>query len=575
MELFATYLKQHKWKTSFGLILKFCGSLTDLLIPVILATLIDEITPLNDMWLSVRWGSYMFVVALATYILNFSANYLASIISGKVGYSIRKDLFSKIVYLSAGQIDEATVSSLETRITSDTYNIQQVISTVLRMGVRAPVLLLGAICISFTLDPVLAIIITLSMPVIIGVVAFISKRGLPLYSSVQKNEDDMAGCVRENVTGIRVIKALSAKTFETEKFAKINDSLTDSDIKATTNMILTNPLANMILNISSALVILVGAYRVLNGYCDIGVLLAFVTYFTIILGALMNISRIFIMTTKGLASGDRIKQILDLEDDLVVTEEVEEKVDVPYIHFENVNFSYPSNDEQTGHNLTDINFSLEKGQTLGILGATGSGKSTLLLLLMRFYDVCDGGIYIDGVNVKSIPLETLHKKFGVALQSDYLFSESILENICFGRELEAEEVEQSLKIAQADEFVHSYEEDYDHKLAIKGSNLSGGQKQRLLIARAVAGSPEILILDDSSSALDYKTDSLLRKELQKVQSSTTTVLVAQRISSVKDADVIIILDEGKILDIGNHEDLLKRCKKYQNLSKHQLGSIKE
>lgn len=547
----------------------------DLVIPVILATLIDEIAQQHDVMLAVRWGGYMLIVSFITWIFNFSANYISSMVSGAVGYSIRKDLFGKSVYLSAAQIDYISVASLETRLTSDTYNIQQVISTMLRMGVRAPVLLIGAIFISFTLDPVLALIITGVMPVIIIAVSIISKRGLPLYGVVQRGEDDMAGCVRENVLGIRVIKALGAKFFETEKFREINDNLTKSDIKATANMILTNPVANMILNIASVLVLFVGAYRVNSGHCDVGVLLAFITYFTIILGALMNISRIFIMTTKGIASGDRIQQVMNYEQDLLVSE-TKDKKDAPYIYFENVSFAYNANmASQHQMNLQNISFGLEKGQTLGILGATGSGKSTLLLLLMRFYDVTKGNVYIGGKNIRGIPLENLHKKFGVALQSDYLFSDTILENICFGRELQEDEVDQSLEVSQAKNFVSAYPEGYDYKLAIKGSNLSGGQKQRLLIARAVASSPEILILDDSSSALDYKTDSLLRQELNKVQGDTTTVLVAQRISSVKDSDLIIILDEGKIIDMGKHDDLMKRCKVYQDLSAHQLGVIGE
>ncbi|MFI3238663.1 MAG: ABC transporter ATP-binding protein [Lachnospiraceae bacterium] len=575
MKVFTNYLKNHIWKSGIALTAKFLGALTDLWIPIILATIIDEIAVQEDIPLTLKWGGYMLLVAFASLVFNFTANFLASVIAGRVGQAVRRDLFGKIMYLSAAQVDEITLSSLETRLTSDTYNIQQVIAMMLRMGVRAPVLLVGGICMSFFLDPVLAIIITLVMPIIIIFVMIIAKRGLTLYKNVQAGEDAMASCVRENVLGIRVIKALAAKDFETQKFRDINQNLTDSDIKATANMVLSNPFANGVLNIGSVLIVLVGGYRVAAGACDVGVLLAFATYFTIISAALMSISRIFIMTTKGLASGNRIQEVLDREEDLVIEKE-EKRDDVPYIYFDHVNFSYHvRKNAKQEMNLKNITIGLEKGQTLGVLGATGSGKSTLLLLLMRFYDVTDGNIYIDGENIKGIPLETLHKKFGVTLQSDYLFSDSILENICFGRDLEMEDVEKSLHVAQAEKFVNSYDETYDYKLAIKGSNLSGGQKQRLLIARAVAGSPDILILDDSSSALDYKTDSLLRKELQKVQHKTTTVLVAQRISSIKDADIIVILDKGEIVDMGKHEELMDRCTLYQDLSAHQLGSMGE
>lgn len=578
MKLFMRYLRNHIGKCLFALSAKFIGAITDLWIPILLATLIDEIAIKGDKQEALLWGVYMLAAATFSFVSNFSANYMASTISTAVGREVRRDLFGKSVYLSASQIDNITVSSLETRLTSDTYNIQQVLSMMFRLGVRAPVLLIGGIFMSYILDPVLALILTLTLPLIVIIVFIISSRGIKLYSNVQKNEDRMAGCVRENVVGIRVIKALAAKKFETNKFGDINTDLTNSDIDATSNMVMSNPLVTVILNLSSVIVLYVGAHRVSAGYCDEGVLLAFITYFTIISAALMNLSRIFIMATKGLASGNRIESVLQHEPDLLVTEKEDRREGLPYIYFDNVSFSYHANDDSEQEhemNIKNITLGLEKGQTLGILGPTGSGKSTLLLLLMRFYDVTQGAIYIDGVNVKSIPLETLHKKFGVTLQSDYLFSDSILENICFGRTLEMNDVEQSIQVAQAKNFINSYDETYDYKLAIKGSNLSGGQKQRLLIARAVAGSPDVLILDDSSSALDYKTDSLLRQELQKVQGSTTTVLVAQRISSIKDADIILVLEKGEILDVGKHDDLMQRCESYKTLSEHQLGVLEE
>lgn len=571
MKVFQKYISIYKWGSCLGLTTKFLGTLTELWIPMILAMIIDEVALQKDVGLTMKWGGYMFIVCIISLIFNFVANFLASKISSLVGRDIRRDMFEKIMYLSAAQVDKVTISSLETRMTSDTYNVQQVMAMMLRMGVRAPVLLIGSVLMSFLLDPVLAWIIVIIMPIILGVVYFISKKGLGLYKDVQINEDAMASCVRENVLGIRVIKALAARDFEVDKFENINLELTRSDMKATANMVLSNPLVNVVLNVGSVIVIWIGAYRVTGGACESGVLLAFITYFTSILAALMNMSRIFIMTTKGLASGNRIQEVFDFEMDLEL-EAVESKPQAPYIYFDKVNFSYHKGEQQK-MNLRNINVSLNKGETLGVIGATGSGKSTLLLLLMRFYDVTKGGIYIEGRNIKSIPLAELHQMFGVTLQSDYLFSDTILENICFGRNLEIEEIKESTKVAQAEQFIESYEEGLEYQLAIKGSNLSGGQKQRLLIARAVAGAPEILILDDSSSALDYKTDSLLRQELNKVHKETTTIMVAQRISSIKDADVILILDEGEIVDIGKHEELLERCDLYRSLSEHQLGAM--
>lgn len=571
MKIFVTYIGKYKWRSLLGLSGKFLGTLTELWIPMILATIIDDIALKEDLGLTLQWGGYMLIVCIISLILNLLANYLSSKVASFIGHDMREDMFQKIMYLSSAQVDKLTISSLETRMTSDSYNIQQVMAMLLRMGIRAPVLLIGSVFMSFLLDPVLACIILFIMPVILVIVYVISKRGILFYKDVQLSEDGLASCVRENVLGIRVIKALSAKNFETSKFASVNKKLTQSDIKATANMIISNPLINGILNVGSVAVIWFGASRVVNGACESGVLLAFITYFTSILAALMNMSRIFIMTTKGMASGNRIQEIFDFQPDLKVISS-EPKSDLPFIHFQDVSFSYQGT-QQAQMNLSHITFSLNKGETLGIIGATGSGKSTLLLLLMRFYDVTDGAIYINGENIKSIPLAQLHQMFGVSLQSDYLFSDTILENICFGRNLEVTEIKDSAKVAQAEQFITAYDEQFDFKLAIKGSNLSGGQKQRLLIARAVAADPDILVLDDSTSALDYKTDSLLRQELYTAYKDTTTIMVAQRISSIKDADLILILDNGEIIDVGKHETLIERCDLYRNISEHQLGAM--
>lgn len=582
MHLLKQYLSEYKTSTILALIIKFVGTLGDLVIPLILAKMIDDIAPQKDISLACYWGSLMLVAALITVILNVKANHMSSRISRDVGHNVRRDLYEKTMYLSATQIDKITVSSLETRMTSDIYNIQQVVATMLRMGVRAPIIFLGGVIVSFTLDVVLTCVMIAMMPIIAIIIVIISKRGLGLYEQMQTNEDKMVSRVRENVSGIRVIKALSSKQYETDKFEETNIILKNSDIKATANMVLSSPSITMFLNIGTVLVIYVGAYRVINGYCEIGVILAFITYFTVILNALIAISRIFIMSTKGVASANRVQEVLELEEDLIVVDEATEMqmikylTKMPHICFENVSFAYDRVFENENEmNLQRINFKLNKGETLGIIGATGSGKSTLLMLLMRFYDASIGNIYIDGKNIKTIPLETLHGMFGVVLQSDYLFNDTILENISFGRELSKDEVEESAKIAQASKFVSSYDNTYSHKLAIKGSNLSGGQKQRLLIARAVADSPEILILDDSSSALDYKTDSALRHELKKARANTTTVLVAQRVSAIMNAQLILVLDEGKIIAQGTHEELLEICDSYKTLSEHQLGAIHE
>lgn len=559
-----------------ALIGRFACAIADLLIPKILATMIDEVVLNNSLGNIYYWALLMAGVGIASFTTGMIANYCTSNASTKVGENVRRDLFAKTMELSSAQVDRVTIASLETRMTADTYNIQMVIGMMLRLGIRSPIMLIGCIILSFTLDFVLALVLVAILPIIVVIICIISHRGMKLYTIVQKKEDLLVGTIRENVLGIRVIKALAAKVFEKEKFQEINHELKESDIKATLNMIRTNPLISFILNIASVTIIILGATRVLGGYCNVGALLALMTYFTIILTALMGVSRIFIMTTKGIASANRIQEILEFSKDLEVEEiKCENVAREGFIEFDHVDFSYHGKNQDIHQmNLKNIHFSLKKGQTLGIIGATGSGKSTLLLLLMRFYDVAKGGVYIGDRNVKTIPKDELYGMFGVAMQSDYLFSDSILENISFGRDLVMEQVEEALRVAQAESFVQKYEDSYEHKLTIKGSNLSGGQKQRLLIARAVAAIPDILILDDSSSALDYKTDALMRKELNKITKDTTTILVAQRIGSIQHADTIIIMENGEILDIGKHEELLQRCSLYKTLSEHQLGDRK-
>ncbi len=592
MNLFKHYLGKHTIRVIMEIIVKFLGTLGDLFIPLILSIIIDDIAPLNDIPLLLLWGLLMLLVSVLTLCLNRTANAQAAWIAKSTSEEVRKDLFDQIMNLSARQVDKLTISSLETRLTSDTYNIQQVIAMMLRIGLRAPILLIGGIVTSFLLDPVLTMILVAIVPIICVTVYILSKRGILLYHTMQKSEDELVGLIRENITGIRIIKALSTTSHEVFKFADSNDMLTNNDIEATVNMVKSNPLITLFLNLGSVIVIYCGAYRYLNGYCDLGDILAIVTYFTVIANALITISRIFIMATKGLASANRIQEVLDYDDDFLVSSEdtitttcetvpsssdaTKLTQDIPHISFDHVSFSYNGSNtledtkqDQTLH-LHNVSFQLGAGKTLGIIGPTGSGKSTLLLLLMRFYDIEQGCIRINGDDITTLDAATLHEMFGVVFQSDHLFQDSIAENISFGRNLPITEIARAAHIAQASSFIESYEDAYEHQLAIKGSNLSGGQKQRLLIARAVANAPQILILDDSSSALDYKTDAALRQELRSTYTDTTTIIVAQRVSAIAHADLILVLEDGEVIGQGTHQELLQNCPWYYELSKHQL-----
>jgi ATP-binding cassette subfamily B protein len=563
-----------------GLSIKFTGTIMDLLIPWVLSYTIDDIVPLGDVKLIFVWGGVMFLCAVTAFVTNVTANRMASKVARDATEVIRHDLFEKISYMSCRQVDEFTIPSLESRLTNDTYHIHRMIGMMQRLGVRAPILLLGGIIVTLALEPVLSLTLILMLPFITLLVYLISKKGIPLFTESQRSVDKLVRTVRENIAGIRVIKALSKTAYEKERFGKVNSEVVKNESRAGITMALTNPAMNLLLNLGLTLVIITGAYRINAGLTKSGEIIAFLTYFTIILNAMLSITRMFVMYSKGSASADRIREVLEAPDDLVA-ESVSHTNDEYHITFENVTFSYHKSKssavcfdngrDEKKNTLEDISFALRKGETLGIIGATGSGKSTIARLLLRLYDPDEGVIRISGDDLRSIPQDELHTKFGVVFQNDILFADTIASNISFGREISQEQIEKAAACAQAREFIDQLPLRYEHMLATKSSNLSGGQKQRLLIARALAADPEILILDDSSSALDYKTDSLLRKALAEDFGNTTTIIIAQRISSIMHADRILILEDGKMLGYGTHTQLLETCEVYREIYELQMG----
>lgn len=566
MKKFLFYLKPHIPKMSLGLLIKFFGTIMDLLIPWILAHMIDDIVPQKKIPFILLWGVMMIICSILAVVTNIIANRMAAKVASKVTETIRHDLFSKISYLSASQIDDFTIPSLISRLTSDTYNVHQMVGMMQRLGVRAPILIIGGILVTLTLDPILTLVLLAILPFITITVYYVSKKGLTLYKNLQSAVDTMVRTIRENITGIRVIKALSKTNYEKNRFAKINENVVYYEKKANITMAVTNPIMNLLLNLGLTFVIIVGAYRVNIGYTSPGKIIAFLTYFTIILNAMLSITKIFVVISKASASFQRIIQILDNSDELTIREN--DHIESPYhISFEHVYFSY--NKHQ--NTLIDINFNLKQGETLGIIGSTGSGKSTLIKLLMRFYEVKKGSIRINGININSIPKDEFYKKFGVTFQNDVIFANTIKENIDFGRGISSDAIIQSTIFAQANDFIQNLSNRFDHELTVRGSNLSGGQKQRILLSRALASNPEILILDDSSSALDYKTDALFRKSLYENFKDTTKIIVAQRISSIMHSDHILVLEDGEIIDCGNHDELTKNCKTYKEINLSQMG----
>ena len=579
------YIKPVLWPMIGGLTLKFIAAMFDLTIPYFLETIIDKAAPTGQINQVLFWGVVMLVCSVLALVTNVTANRMAVRNTSKVTKTLRHDLFAKISHLSARKTDEFTVSSLISRLTTDSYNVNDMLVRVQRIGVRAPFLLIGGIIITLTLDPVLTLVLVAMLPIIAVVVYFVTKYSVPIYTHCQQILDKLVRTVQENATGVRVIKALGKGEHERKRFDNVNAGLANENKKAGVIMAITNPAATIVLNIGLTLVVIVGARRVNSGLTEPGTILAFLSYFTIILNAMLGITRVFVICSKGSASARRIESVLLAEDDMPILPEEEnaqtENADAPHIEFRGVTFSYNKKEETDGlrseerdyikNNLTDISFTLNRGQTLGIIGATGSGKSTIVNLLIRFYDPDKGTVLVDGRDVRCIPREELCKKFGIAFQNDFIMANSIFENISFGRELTEEQVNRAIVLAQAKQMIDELPEGTGYRLTARGTNISGGQKQRMLIARAVAAEPEILILDDSSSALDYKTDASLRKALHSSLPDTTTVIIAQRISSIMNADLILVLDEGSIIGRGRHSELIESCPEYKLIADTQMG----
>ena len=559
------YIKKHIFRIIGGMSLKFIGTIMNLIIPFLLSYIIDEVIPTGNITLIVILGFVMLGCGFIDWSFNIMGNRRASAVARDITRELRHDLYRKITYLSERQVDELTIPSLVSRMTNDTYNVHNVIGMLQRMGIRAPILLLGGMIITLILDPVLASILIATLPFICLIVYLVNKKGMPLYGKLQLKVDKLVQTVRETFSGIRVVKALSKEDYQKQKLKDANIDVVRSEETAAKTMAVTSPIMNLILNFGLVIVILVGAFRVDSNLTEAGKIIAFTTYFTTILNAMLAITRMFIMISKASASVVRINQVLDYPLDLEELKLAKENKE--YITFDNVSFSY----EDIKNNLENIAFTVPKGSSVGIIGPTGSGKTTLINLLMRFYDPKKGKIYLDGKDLRSYDKQVLRSKFGTVFQQDILFSRTIKENIVFNRDITDEAIEKALRVSQAKDFVEKTADGLETVLAQKGMNLSGGQKQRLLIARALADNPEILVLDDSSSALDYKTDSLLRKSIME-EYSPTLFIVSQRISSISNLDLIIVMDKGRAVAMGKHDDLLKICDIYQDIYRLEVGN---
>ena len=577
MKLIFRYMKTFASAIILSMFLKLLATFFELVLPYILEHMIDDVVPSGNMNSVIFWGIAMIFTAVFCWLFNIFANHTAVRNAHLISYRVRKDLFDKTINLSGSQFDAFGLPSLTSRMTSDSYNVQSFAQSFQTLCVRAPIMLVGGIIVTMTIDPVLSMILCIMVPILLTVVFSVSRHGIPLYNKVQTRLDDVTRVLRENITGIRVIKALSKTEYETERFHDINQKMTDQDMSANTFMAIPGPSMQLSLNIGLSLVVLIGAYRVNAGVMKPGVILAFLTYFNLIMMSVMALNRIFMMTSKASASADRIALVLAAKDEPVIHTDTQPDPSDAYIHFDHVSFSYRRQQSNTEMEncLSDIDFTMPKGGTLGIIGPTGCGKTTIINLLMRFYDVSEGAVYINGRDVRSYAKDELHSMFGTVFQNDIVFNDTLRQNILFGRDLSDEQLNNAIEDAQAKEYVSQLKEGLDYEADIKGANLSGGQKQRLLISRALAGNPDILILDDSSSALDYKTDSLLRKAISEHHGDSTLIMVAQRVSSIQNADQILVLEDGRCIGKGTHQQLLDSCEYYRSIYESQMGELSE
>ncbi len=570
MKLIFRYMKKYKVAVFAAIFIKLIGTMSELSLPYILEYMIDYVVPSKDLVQVVIWGLIMFAASIFCRQFNVMANRKAIYNAHKVSYDVRGDLFKKTANLSGDSFDEFTLPSLISRMTSDSYNVQSAVQQLQSLCVRAPMMLLGGVIMTLFMDFHLAMILIVMLPFLIGVVLIVSLKGIPIYTKVQQRLDSVVRIMRENITGIRVVKALSKADYEKRRFSRANEEMAKSDIRAGTVMAIPGPFMQLCLNVGLTLVVIFGAKRVNDGLMQPGIILAFLTYFNMITMGVMGLNRIFMSLSKASASADRIDDVLKGNDDWIKTDKEPVEGD-DFISFENVSFSYgkelnTDNGFAGGKRekaLDNISFSLKKGESLGIIGPTGCGKTTIINLLMRFYDPDEGSIRIDGKSISSFDKDELRSKFGAVFQNDMIFKDSLYNNIDFGRNISKDEIAKAIKDALADEYINALDKGLEYQADIKGANLSGGQKQRLLVARALAGRPQILVLDDSSSALDYKTDSAMRKAIKENHKESTLILIAQRVSSVMGMDKIMVMDNGKCIGLGTHKQLMESCSAYR------------
>lgn len=561
----AKFLKRFRKEVIIGPIFKLTEAIFELIVPLVMAKIIDVGIANGDRAYALKMGGVMVLLGLVGLGCALICQYCAARASQGFGTVLRSEMFAHINSLSHGEIDQIGTPSLITRITNDVNQLQLAVAMLIRLVVRAPFLVIGAAVMAVMLDWRLSLIFFIAGPLVALVLYLVMSRSVPFFKIIQRKLDRLSLITRENLSGVRVIRAFSRQEQEKKRFHEANTDQMETAISVGRISALLNPLTSAIVNLAIVAVVWFGGVRVQAGGMTQGEIIAFVNYLNQILVAMIVVANLVVIFTKAFASAARVNEVLEMHSSIVnkTNQPVQPVQDSPKICFEQVRFCYP---EAGADALSDINLTIRRGQTVGIIGGTGCGKSTLVNLIPRFYEVSSGSIRVDGIDVRSYPVPQLRKKIGMVPQRAVLFSGTLRENMQWNKQDAGdEEIWQALRVAQAEEFVRKLPDGLDTRILQGGENLSGGQKQRLTIARALVGSPEILVLDDSASALDFATDAALRRAIAALDREMTVLIVSQRANTVRYADQIVVLDDGKAVGIGTHEQLLESCEEYQEI----------
>ena len=562
-------LTVYKWAVLAVLVLVFAQSMSDLYLPTLMADIIDKGVVTGDTAYIWKIGAVMLGITGIGALAAVAASYYSSKASMGLGRDIRRQVFNHVERFSLQEFDQVGTASLITRTTNDITQVQQVVIMMLRMVVSAPIMFIGGLIMAVSKDAKLSLVIVAAMPVLVISILLILWKGVPLFGKVQKRLDRLNLVLRENLTGIRVIRAFNRERDEQVRLTKANADLTEVSIKVNKIMAFLMPVMMLVMNLTVVGVIWFGGIRIDNGGMQIGDLMAFIQYVMQIMFALVMASVLFVMIPRAAVSAKRINEVLEMTPTMIDEGTQTADREKGTLIFDRVTFRYPGAETPV---LSDISFAARPGEVTAVIGGTGSGKSTLVNLIPRFYDVTEGSIRVNGVDSQDVPQEELRSKIGFVPQKALLFTGTIAENIRFGKEdATDEEVAHAAQIAQATDFIERMPDGYDARIEQGGSNVSGGQKQRLSIARSLVRRPDLYVFDDSFSALDFKTDAALRKALREETREATVLIVAQRVSTVIDADQIIVLDEGKVAGIGTHDELFADNAVYQEIVKSQLS----